>query len=126
MWSQLGERLVGTGAEGYAMQGYSVGLSGDAQTAIVGGIADNSAVGASWIFTLSGSAVEDPTSRVPRSVRLEQNYPNPFNPSTTIRYAVPRSSRVELAVFNALGRCPNTRARSGSVSGVFATQDCRA
>ena len=40
---------------------------------------------------------------VPSRFGLEQNWPNPFNPKTTIRYALPRTSRVDLAVYNASG-----------------------
>jgi len=35
---------------------------------------------------------------------LSQNYPNPFNPATTIRYALPKRSRVNLSIYDALGR----------------------
>ena len=55
VWTQQGSKLVGAGAAGTAVQGYSVALSGDGNTAIVGGQSDNSGAGASWIFTRTGS-----------------------------------------------------------------------
>jgi hypothetical protein len=57
VWTQQGSKLVGTGAVGGAAQGGSVSLSGDGNTAIVGGPADNSTnggAGAAWVFTRSG------------------------------------------------------------------------
>lgn len=40
----------------------------------------------------------------PVSFVLEQNYPNPFNPTTTIDYAIPRSSDVKLKIYNMMGQ----------------------
>jgi lipocalin len=54
VWTQQGAKLVGTDAVGQAQQGYSVALSADGNTAIVGGPNDNSATGAAWVFTRSG------------------------------------------------------------------------
>jgi hypothetical protein len=56
VWSQQGGKLVGTGAIGDVMQGSSVAISADGTTAIVGGPADNSGVGAAWVFTRRGEA----------------------------------------------------------------------
>jgi FG-GAP repeat len=48
-WSQQA-KLVGTGAVGTANQGLSVSLSGNGNTAIVGGPGDNSETGAAWVY----------------------------------------------------------------------------
>jgi hypothetical protein len=54
VWTQQGNKLVGTGAVGFPYQGYSVSISADGNTAIVGGDYDNSGVGAAWVYTRSG------------------------------------------------------------------------
>jgi hypothetical protein len=56
VWTQEGTKLVGTGAVGRAEQGYSVSLSADGNTAIVGGYPDNNYAGAAWVYTRSGGA----------------------------------------------------------------------
>jgi hypothetical protein len=55
VWSQQGAKLVSAGAVGAAQQGTSVALSGDGNTAIVGGFNDNDGIGAVWVFTRSGN-----------------------------------------------------------------------
>jgi hypothetical protein len=49
-WSQQGQKLVGTSALGAANQGYSVALSADGKTALVGGPYDNGNAGAVWVY----------------------------------------------------------------------------
>lgn len=39
----------------------------------------------------------------PSEYRLYQNYPNPFNPGTKIQYSIPRSSKVQIKVYDVLG-----------------------
>jgi hypothetical protein len=51
---QQGEKLIGTDFGYVANQGQSVALSGDGNTAIVGGPIDNRSVGAAWVYTRSG------------------------------------------------------------------------
>jgi len=41
--------------------------------------------------------------------RVQQNSPNPFNPTTTLSFSLPKSSHVELTVYNVLGRVVMSR-----------------
>jgi hypothetical protein len=54
-FTQQGPKLVGTGASGKPGQGWSVALSADGNTAIVGDPGDNasidSGIGAAWVYT---------------------------------------------------------------------------
>lgn len=50
-WTQQGGNLVGSGSATNAEQGMSVALSGDGNTALVGGPNDNGYIGAAWVFT---------------------------------------------------------------------------
>jgi hypothetical protein len=82
-WTQQGTKLVGSGVAGqYGYQGWSVGLSADGNTAIVGGPTDNSWYGAAWVYTRSagvwsqqgsklvGSGVSGPSAEQGTSVAL--------------------------------------------------------
>jgi antibiotic biosynthesis monooxygenase (ABM) superfamily enzyme len=52
VWAQQGGKLVGTGAAaGPVFQGISVALSGDGNTAIIGGYSDDDLHGAVWVFS---------------------------------------------------------------------------
>jgi hypothetical protein len=55
VWRQQGGKLVGSGANGSARQGTSVAVSGDGNTALIGGPSDNCCEGAAWVFTRSGN-----------------------------------------------------------------------
>jgi hypothetical protein len=51
---QQGSKLTGSEETGEGRLGYSVALSSNGNTAVVGGYTDNSSTGAAWVFTRSG------------------------------------------------------------------------
>jgi photosystem II stability/assembly factor-like uncharacterized protein len=50
------------------------------------------------------NAISNNNNGVPTEFKLEQNFPNPFNPSTTIRFALPKTGFVTLKVYDAIGK----------------------
>lgn len=55
-------------------------------------------------ISIDQTGVEEGTPPLPARLRLGQNHPNPFNPRTSIPYALPASSLVQLVIFDTLGR----------------------
>jgi hypothetical protein len=53
-WTQDGTKLTGPGQTGGSEFGYSVALSADGNTAVIGGPEDNDWIGTAWVFTRAG------------------------------------------------------------------------
>lgn len=56
---------------------------------------------------------------IPRSFSLYQNYPNPFNPVTNIKFSIPKSGFVKLAVYDINGKAVRTLVSQNLPAGSF-------
>jgi len=68
------------------------------------------------------SDVGTPSTAMPITFQLFQNFPNPFNGSTTIKYTLPKRSRVLLAIYDILGREVTLLKNDEEVEGVHSVQ----
>jgi len=73
-----------------------------------------------WTQRLNDFTVNTPvrTSVIPEGYTLEA-FPNPFNPITEIRFSVPRQGRVQLVVYDVLGRAVATLVDEQLLSGSY-------
>jgi hypothetical protein len=56
------------------------------------------------IYNQSASGFENVSDVRPATYHLYQNYPNPFNPVTNIAFSIPAAERVQLIIYDPLGR----------------------
>jgi subtilisin-like proprotein convertase family protein len=60
-----------------------------------------------WGIRLNNSStvgVQQLSAEIPSKFELAQNYPNPFNPTTSIKFALPKSGFVTLKVYDIVGK----------------------
>ena len=55
----------------------------------------------------------------PKKFGLSQNFPNPFNPSTTINFLIPKSSFVNLKIYDILGHEVATLVNEEKPAGIY-------
>lgn len=55
---------------------------------------------------------------IPLTFALDQNFPNPFNPTTMIRFALPKESKVSLKVYDVIGREVRTLVNGDLAAGI--------
>ncbi len=68
-----------------------------------GNSCNTSAYSVTWNFTTGLTGVSQNGTEIPGVYELYRNYPNPFNPSTSIKFDLPKDSRVKITIFSILG-----------------------
>lgn len=72
------------------------------------------------------TGVETVSYNLPETFSLTQNFPNPFNPTTEIQFGIPRDSKVQIIIYDILGRKVKTLVDNQIAPGTYrATWDGR-
>jgi hypothetical protein len=64
----------------------------------------NVSVACTFAINITITGIEETRLQIPESINLYQNYPNPFNPTTTIEFAIPKTGRYTLGLYDTLGK----------------------
>ncbi len=56
-----------------------------------------------WVYKQKKGEIDGGTEFT-TAFRLSQNYPNPSNPETTIKYKIPKLSKVMVTIYNVTGQ----------------------
>ncbi len=80
-WTQQDSKLTGQGEVGASQFGYSAALSASGDTALIGGVRDNEALGAAWAFTRSGNDWTQPGEKLTDEV---ERGPSTFGTSVAL------------------------------------------
>jgi hypothetical protein len=67
------------------------------------------------------TGVETVSYDLPETYTLTQNFPNPFNPTTEIQFGVPHDSKVQLIIYDILGRKVRTLVDNSMAPGTYKT-----
>ena len=65
------------------------------------------------------TATDEIPGSLPPKYSLWQNYPNPFNPATKITYSLPRLSKVEIRIYDILGKKVRTLVNEEKPAGTY-------
>jgi len=59
---------------------------------------------------------------IPDNFHLTQNFPNPFNSSTTVVYSIPKTTNVELSMYDICGRLIRSLVRGKASAGTYSVR----
>ncbi|RJP72558.1 MAG: T9SS C-terminal target domain-containing protein [Ignavibacteriales bacterium] len=67
------------------------------------------------------TGIEETVTLAPGTYSLDNAYPNPFNPSTTISYSIPEEAKVNIEIYDMLGRRVTTLFDGVKTAGKYQT-----
>ncbi|MCP4566007.1 MAG: T9SS type A sorting domain-containing protein [FCB group bacterium] len=118
LWILDSEVLTGQTGNSYTLQSDTLPLSYHSLELFVSD--GEKTAGVVWEFDIFVDAEDrQDLSGLPREFELQQNHPNPFNPTTTIEYALPKRSGVEITVYNIAGQKVKTLLEATQPTGYY-------